>query len=295
MTDTTGQGRERALAEAFVRLADTLIADFDVIDVLHELTTDCVSLLPVDAAGLLLSDQRGALRAVSASSEQATLVELFQLQADQGPCLDAFHTSAQVHAPDLAADAVAGGRWPRFAAHAVQAGYGAVHALPLRLRARTIGALNLFTVEPGPLADADLQVAQALAAVATIVVLQDRTSHESELLTEQLQATLTSRIIIEQATGVLVERGRVEFGDAFTLLRRYSRASSRRLGDVARDVVEGSLDAHKLLHTAEQVSAGEIPAAEIPAGQAPSGQVPGDAASPAAPAPQRKPSDSGQG
>jgi GAF domain-containing protein len=236
--------REQRLVEAFVSLADTLVAGYDMIDLLVGLSGDCVGLLPVDAAGLLLSDQRGALRVVSASTEQVHLMELFQVQTQEGPCLDCFRSSQQVTAPDLAAD----DRWPRFASRARQAGYRAVHALPLRLRAETIGALNLFSARPAALSPEDLRIGQALADVATIGILQERAIRHREVLAEQLQAALNSRVIIEQAKGVLAERGQLDVSDAFTLLRTHARATGRRLSDFARDVVTGSTTADVLLH-----------------------------------------------
>jgi transcriptional regulator with GAF, ATPase, and Fis domain len=247
---TEHSSRERALAEAFVSLADTLVADYDVIELLNRLSTDCVGLLPVDAAGLLLSDQRGALRVVSSSAEQAHLMELFQVQTQEGPCLDCFHTSSQVTAPDLGDD----GRWPRFAARARQAGYRAVHALPLRLRSETIGALNLFGSRPGELTAEDLRIGQALADIATIGILQERAIRRREVLAEQLQLALNSRVIIEQANGILAERGHLDLAQAFTLLRSHARSSGRRLSDLARDVVSGTTTIDALLRPTPEPS-----------------------------------------
>ncbi|MDF2976998.1 MAG: transcriptional regulator [Actinomycetospora sp.] len=235
---TPARDREQTLVEAFVRLADTLVTDYDVIDLFHGLCADCVTLLDADAAGLLLTDQRGSLQLVSASNEQAHLVELFQLQADQGPCLDAFRTGHQVRADDLATE----DRWPRFTSRARESGFAAVHALPMRLRGEVVGALNLFHRQHHVMDEADLGVGQALADVATIAILTDRSSRQRELLTEQLQAALTSRVIIEQAKGVLAERGRIGLDEAFARMRSYARGHQVRLADVARDVVEGDID-----------------------------------------------------
>jgi GAF domain-containing protein len=235
---TPARDREQTLVEAFVRLADTLVTDYDVIDLFHGLCADCVTLLDADAAGLLLTDQRGSLQLVSASNEQAHLVELFQLQADQGPCLDAFRTGHQVCADDLATE----DRWPRFTSRARENGFAAVHALPMRLRGEVVGALNLFHRQHHVMDEADLGVGQALADVATIAILTDRSSRQRELLTEQLQAALTSRVIIEQAKGVLAERGRIGLDEAFARMRSYARGHQVRLADVARDVVEGDID-----------------------------------------------------
>jgi len=240
---TPPQVREQTLVEAFVRLADTLVTDYDVIDLFHGLCADCVSLLGADAAGLLLTDQRGSLQLVSASNEQAQVVELFQLQADQGPCLDCFRTGDQVRAGDLVGE----DRWPRFTARARDNGFAAVHALPMRLRGEVVGALNLFHRQPRAMDEADLGVGQALADVATIAILTDRSSRQRELLTEQLQAALTSRVIIEQAKGVLAERGGIGLDEAFGRMRSYARGHQLRLADVARDVVEGVIDTSALL------------------------------------------------
>ncbi len=241
-TMPSAAGRERPLVEAFVRLADTLTADYDVIDLLHGLCDDCVALLGVDAAGLLLTDQRGSLQVVSASTEDAQMVELFQLQSEQGPCLDSFHDSTQVHVTDLSTEA----RWPQFVARAREHGFGAVHALPMRLREHTIGALNLFHRDASAMDESELRVGQALADVATIGVLSWRSARERELLTEQLQTALNSRVIIEQAKGMLAERAGIRLEDAFERLRRYARATNTRLTVVAAGVTDGSIDTTSL-------------------------------------------------
>ena len=180
------------LSDTFVELTDTMVAGFDVIDFLHVLTDRSVQLLDVSAAGLLLADPRGELRVVAASSEAARLLELFQLQNDQGPCLDCFRAAQPVAAPDLAA---AASRWPRFAPATRHAGFAAVQALPMRLREQVIGALNLFRADPGALAPADIRVGQALADVATISLLHERSMRHSDTLNEQLQTALNSRVI----------------------------------------------------------------------------------------------------
>jgi GAF domain-containing protein len=225
------------LSATFVELADTLVADFDVIDFLHVLTDRSAQLLGVSAAGLLLADPRGELRVVAASSEAARLLELFQLQNDQGPCLDCFRAGQPVDAGDLAA---AAGRWPRFVPAAQQAGFAAVQALPMRLRDQVIGALNLFRATPGVFPPADRRIGQALADVATISLLHQRSSRRSETLNEQLQAALNSRVIIEQAKGKLAERLGLDMDQAFNLLRDQARARNLRLSDLARDFVGGS-------------------------------------------------------
>ena len=212
--------RERALAEAFVSLADTLVADYDVIDLLARLSSDCVALLPGRLPPGCCCPTSGArCGCVSSSTEQAHLMELFQVQNQEGPCLDCFRSSRQITRARPGRDR----RWPRFSARALQAGYRAVHALPLRLRAETIGALNLFSVRPGALSPEDLRIGQALADVATIGILQERAIRRREVLAEQLQAALNSRVMIEQAKGILAERGRLDLSEAFNLLRSQAR------------------------------------------------------------------------
>jgi transcriptional regulator with GAF, ATPase, and Fis domain len=225
------------LSETFVELTDTMVAGFDVIDFLHVLTDRSVQLLDVSAAGLLLADPRGELRVVAASSEAARLLELFQLQNDQGPCLDCFRTGRPVQAVDLA---VAEVRWARFAPAARQAGFGAVQALPMRLREQVIGALNLFRADAGALAPAEIRVGQALADVATISLLHERSMRHSDTLNEQLQAALNSRVVIEQAKGKLAERLGVDMDQAFSLLRDRARTSNRRLSDLAQAFIDGT-------------------------------------------------------
>jgi transcriptional regulator with GAF, ATPase, and Fis domain len=227
---------EVALADVFVEMADTLVDDFDVMEFLHVLTERCVQLLSISAAGLLLADEEGALQVMAASSERTHLLELFQVQTHQGPCLDCFATGQPVSVADLPS----AGRWPRFTAAAAEVGFAAVHAVPMRLRTQIIGALNFFTIEPGPIDDTTLRVGQALADVATIGLLQQRAIHHRDALTEQLQSALNSRIMIEQAKGVLAERLHVDVAQAFMLLRQGARSQNRRLSDLAHAIVAGT-------------------------------------------------------
>ena len=223
------------LTDTFVDLADTMVADFDIIDFLHMLTDRSVVLLAASAAGVVLADPRGELRVAAASSEAAGMAELFQIQNDEGPCLECFRTGHPVTAADLAGP---GTQWPRFAAAATAAGFGTVEALPMRLRDQVIGALNLFRATPGPFEPADLRIAQALADVATIGLLQERNLRRSETIAEQLQAALNSRVIIEQAKGKLAERLATDMDNAFKLLRDHARDTNQRLTDVARNFVD---------------------------------------------------------
>lgn len=236
---------DRRLVETFVELADTLVDDFDVIDFLHVLVERCVELLDVDAAGLLLADQHGQLQLIASSNDQVRLLELFQLQNDQGPCLDAFNTGSQVSNADMGTSAP----WPRFSAAAIAAGFAAVDALPMRLRSDVIGALNLFRAHPGELSDLTLRTARALADVATIGILQERSIRHHEVLTEQLQAALNSRVIIEQAKGLIAERLDVDMNAAFAVLRGYARSHNVKLGAVASAVIAGRTATPDLLDT----------------------------------------------
>lgn len=236
--------RNRDLAEAFVDLADTLVSDYDVTDLLYRLVEHCVRLLGVDEAGLLLTDQRGALNVMASSDERTRLLELLQLQADEGPCLECFRTGNPVSVADLREVTQ---RWPQFAPAALAGGYLAVHAVPMRLREQVIGALNLFSTTTGELADEGLHVGRALADVATIGLLQERTIHRGETVIEQLEGALHSRVLIEQAKGVLAERGGLDMDDAFRRLRGHARATNTQLVSLARDLVDGRLDTTEIL------------------------------------------------
>jgi transcriptional regulator with GAF, ATPase, and Fis domain len=222
------------LLNTFVDLADTMISDFDVIDFLHLLTDRSVALLAASAAGVVLADPRGELRVAAAASPAPAGLEVLKIQNDQGPCLDCFRTGQPVTAADLTGPAQ---RWPRFAAAATTAGFRSVQALPMRLRDEVIGALNLFRTGPGLLDPEELRIGQALADVATIGLLQERNVRRSNIAAEQLQAALTSRVIIEQAKGKLAERLGLDMDQAFTLLRHYARSSNQKLTDVARAFV----------------------------------------------------------
>ncbi len=239
--------REQRLAETFVELADTLVADFDVIDFLEVVAARCVELLDVAAAGLVLADQSGSLVTVAASDERARLLELLEAKNDEGPCRDCYRLRTAVVNVDLEG---ARARWPRFAPQAIAAGFRFANALPLRLRSQVVGSLNLFHAAPGGLGSEQLRLAQALADAATIGILQQRTIRHGEVATAQLQAALTSRIIIEQAKGVLAERLQMSTDDAFGVLRTAARSRNRLLSEVAREVAgsaAGATDVAQLL------------------------------------------------
>jgi len=222
------------LARAFVRLADTLASDFDIVDFLQGLSADSVEILRAEAAGVMLADARGGLRLIASSDERMRLLELFELQGAQGPCLDAFSTGRAVQAS--AADSRV--RWPDFAPYASDAGFRVMCAVPLRVRTDIIGAMNLFRATDELFTDDEMGVAQAMGEMAAIGLIQERALRERSLLTEQLQAALHSRVVIEQAKGMLAEYLKVTVDDAFQLLRSYARNRNRKLSDVARDVVE---------------------------------------------------------
>jgi GAF domain-containing protein len=234
---------EERTAQAFVELADTLVAGFDVIDLLHTLAERCVELLEVDAAGILLIDQKGRLSLVAASTEQVRLLELFQLQDEEGPCLDCYRTGEAVCCDDLTEPPQ---RWPRFTAAARDRGFAAVHALPIRLRDQTLGAMNLFRSSPGKVAEDKIAIAQALADVVTISILQERAMRESTMVVEQLQGALNSRILIEQAKGVLAERAQIDMTEAFVVMREFARSGNRKLVDVAAAVIDNHPDVAEL-------------------------------------------------
>jgi transcriptional regulator with GAF, ATPase, and Fis domain len=230
---------DERLAQVFVELADTLVAGFDLMDFLHTLTERCVELLEVDAAGLLLADSGGVLRLVAASTQQAKVVELFQIQHDEGPSVDCYRTGQVVSIGDIRSDS-ATARWPQFATAAAEVGFVGVHVIPMRLRDQIIGTLNLFRSASDGLNPAVAVAGRALVDVATIGILQERAIHQQEVVAGQLQVALNSRVIIEQAKGILAERLRTTPDEAFLILRRYARDHNRPLTELAGDVINGT-------------------------------------------------------
>lgn len=239
------EAREGPLVKAFVELADTLVADYDVIELAQRLVDECVQLLTVDAAGILVAAPGSGLQVLASTSEQTRLLELLQVQADAGPCLAAYQTGQVVLVEDLAHTV---SRWPTFAERALAEGFHTVCAIPMRLRDERIGALNLFAKTAGAVSPADRTVGQALADVATIGILHQRLLTRSESVNRQLQVALNTRIIIEQAKGVLAERGRVGMDQAFQQLRSHARRNNLRLSALARGVVEGTVDTTDLIN-----------------------------------------------
>jgi GAF domain-containing protein len=232
-------GREGRLAGVFVTLADTLVAEYDVVDLLHTLVEECISLFDADAAGLVLADAQGRLRMMASTGERSRIVEVQQLNVGDGPCVSCFTSGAVVTIDDLTG---ADTPWRAFRSSALDQGFRSVHAVPLRLRDTTIGALNLFREQPGALNAADAAAARGLADVATIGILQERAIRERTLVTDQLQAALDSRIVIEQAKGVVAQTRGLAMDEAFARLRSYARTNNRRLHDVAENVIARTLN-----------------------------------------------------
>lgn len=239
--------REVEVVEAFVALATSLAVGLDVVDLLSELTDQCTALLDVSTAGLLLADSNGNLHVAAASSERAHNLELFQLQREEGPCLDCYHRGQPVAVADLDEAAA---RWPQFTAAATGAGIRSVHAVPLRLREMTLGALGLFGSDTGHLNTKDLTLGQALADVASVALITERAAADRDLVVEQLQTALERRVVLEQAKGVLAERGALTMDQAFGHLRQYARDHNLRLSDVAGSLVSRELASDEVLRHA---------------------------------------------
>jgi hypothetical protein len=235
--------REVWLGDMFVELADTLTADFDLIEFLTRLVSRQVELLAADEAGVVLVDAKGTLHVMASSTERMRVLELYEIQNDEGPCLEAFRTGAPIVNVELAG---AHERWPRFAPEARAGGFGLVHAFPMRLRSQAVGVVNVFAASTDRVTPEDARVGQALADVATIGILQERSVREARMLTEQLQHALTTRVVIEQAKGVLAERTGLEMPEAFEVLRQRARRTNTRVGDIARMVVAGDMSIEEL-------------------------------------------------
>ena len=237
--------KETRLAQTMVELADSLVDDFDVVELLTLLANRCVDVLDVSTAGLILVVD-GTLRLMASSSEAMRDLEVLELQAEEGPCMECYRSGRPVVNVDLAT-AEAGERWPRFVPEARAAGFRSAHAVPMRLRGTILGALNMFRTGVGEMADDDIVAAQAFADIATIAILQNRASLRAQIVNEQLSHALTSRIVIEQAKGVLAERASLNMEDAFARLRSYARNNNLRLADVAHEVIAGTLSTAQLM------------------------------------------------
>lgn len=232
------QSREARINAAFVAVADTLTTNYDVVDLLHTLVGECAEILNVQAGGLLLADADGHLQLVASTSESADLVEVMQLSVGAGPCVDCFTTGTVVSVPDLVAT---GDKWPTFRDAALSQNFLSVHATPMRLRGSVIGTLNLFSTSVGEVSAADTAVAQALADVATIGIIQERLTAQSQLVAEQLQNALSSRVMIEQAKGALAQATTMTIDEAFDSLRKYARSHNLTLHSVAEGVANRTI------------------------------------------------------
>ena len=230
--------REELVVKALVEMADTLVGDFDVVELLTGLASRCVDLLGISAAGVMVATVQGDVRLVASSSEAMRVLELFELQAEEGPCLDAYRSGEPVGHLILETGS---DPWPRFSGAALEAGFQSVSALPLRLRDVTIGALNLFSVGMAPMSKPDTMVARAFADLAAISILQHRSADERQRTNEQLSYALSSRVVIEQAKGIIAERAGIGLSEAFDRLRGHARDHNLRLTDVAQAVVGGTL------------------------------------------------------
>jgi GAF domain-containing protein len=231
--------REAQLVRTLVELADNLVDDLDVIDVLTVLSDRCVEVLDVDSAGVMLAGPGGELQVVASSSDAMRSLELFELQANEGPCVDCFISGAPIVNLELSE---VDGRWPRFARRAIILGFHSVHALPMHLRGTTVGALNLFRTTPGTLNGDDVVAAQALADVATIAIIQHQSSMSAADLHAQLREALNSRIIIEQAKGRVSEASGLDMDRSFDRIRNHARNHNLRLTDLARTIAEGTTE-----------------------------------------------------
>ena len=247
MTDS----RERDIIRAFVDLSNELVDGYDMVELLSRLTTNCARLLDIASAGLLLADRRGTLHLIAASSERPHHLEVFQLQRDEGPCLDCYSSGNPIIVPDLAEEQQ---RWPQFCPAAQSAGFASVHALPMRLRDAVLGTLGLFGDNPGRLDDDDLALAQALVHVASVAIVNEKSAADRETVNSQLQHALTSRIVLEQAKGVIAYVGGLDMDEAFSVLRRYARDHGQKLSDIATRVVNRDLRGEELIQHARPTS-----------------------------------------
>jgi GAF domain-containing protein len=247
-----GTSRETRINTAFVTVADTLTTDFDVVDLLHTLVEECTQILGIDTGGLMLADPEGNLQLMTSTSESADLVEVMQLAASAGPCIDCFTSGNAVSVPNIEES---GGRWPGFREAALEQGFHSAHATPMKLRGQIIGTMNLFSTSPGEVSPRDAAVAQALADVATIGILQERLIREGHVIAEQLHVALDSRIIIEQAKGIIAHSLSVDMPEAFSVLRNYARGNNFTIRSVAEKISDRTLTAQGMIAATQRPAA----------------------------------------
>jgi hypothetical protein len=236
--------RENDIIRSFISFSDSLVGDFDVLDVSIRLAEDCARLLDIAAVGLLLADAEDVLHLLAATSEQARSLEAFQLQRDEGPCLDCFHSGSSVSVPELAS---AADRWPRFVSVALEQGFASVHALPMKLWEEPLGALGLFGNSPGDLDEQDLNLAQALAHVASIAILRESHAPSRSMLIPGVQGAISSRNALEVAKGIVADAAGVDTDAAFLRLRQYGHAHGQSLSHLARMFISVPPDARRQL------------------------------------------------
>ena len=241
--------REDEVVEAFVSMSGSLVAGDDVPVLLNRLTVECARLVDVSAAGLLLADRRGALHVIAASSQDAADLEAFQVQRSQGPCHDCYQDGRPVLVPVIAAEI---DRWPGFVPLALEHGVRSAHVVPLRLRDQVLGALGLFGSTSGELNERDLRLAQALADVATISIIQDRVASDRDAVNEQLQTALDTRVLLEQAKGVLAHSGGLTMREAYAALVQYARDHNLKLAHLARGLVERTVPSEVVVDHADR-------------------------------------------
>jgi GAF domain-containing protein len=234
-----GSTADGAFADVVGSVAEALLSDeLDLIDVLDQLLMACLSILGVDAAAVLIDDQNGHLIPVASSSEEARLLELFQVHMNQGPCLDAIRGGTTVFSHDLQDERE---RWPAFCDAALEIGYHSVVAVPMRLNGTTIGGLNIFSNQAGQQSDERRRLGTALGHLAALAISHQQSARRSAALAEQLQHALSSRVVIEQAKGVLAERLDLTMEAAFDRIRRYARDHNQKLGEVCAGVISGEI------------------------------------------------------
>ncbi len=228
---------QSALLDAYENFGQALLRPFEIGDVLYRLTDQVTEVLDIEGSAVCLANASGALELLSATDHHVAAIEEAQLTGGEGPVHVAYHDNDQVFVADLEAE----DRWPDFARHCREHGMQAVATLPMPVGERRIGGLSLYRAEPHEWTDDEIQAGQGLANMASAYVLNHKALSESRTLTGQLSSALDSRIIVEQAKGLLAGRHDITPNKAFGRLRRHARSNGRRLHDVCHEVVEGSL------------------------------------------------------